>query len=212
MYWSKSFILLSPIIAPVHNVISGEMEVKIMFMPVLSGLVVSLDAFFIGLSLGLQKRCRFTYLAVINAFLTVLCIIGFLIAEQIYELIPFEPDLMVGFSFIGLGLWTILHYFISEYIKRRKGTAEEVNISLKTIIIVGLVMSVEAMMITTGITLIFLPVSNFIIPITVALAHFGYSALSFYLARSRHVRRIPAALSHIISGSALITYGMLALI
>jgi len=73
-------------------------------------------------------------------------------------------------------------------------------------------MSVEAMMITTGITLIFLPVSNFIIPITVALAHFGYSALSFYLARSRHVRRIPAALSHIISGSALITYGMLALI
>jgi len=182
-----------------------------MFMPVLSGLIVSVDAFFIGLSLGLQKRCRFLCLAIINAFLMGLCILGFLIAGQIYELIPFDPGLIVGFAFISLGLWTILHYFVSEYIKRRKGTAEEVNISLKTIVLVGLVMSVEAMMITMGITFIFLPYSTFVIPITVALAHFGYSALSFHLARTRHVKRIPVVYSHVISGVALITYGMMAL-
>ena len=182
-----------------------------MFMPVLSGLIVSVDAFFIGLSLGLQKRCKFLYLAVINVFLFGLCILGFLIAGRIYELIPFEPDLIVGFSFISLGLWTILHYFVSEYIKRRKGTTEEVNISSKAIILVGLVMSVEAMLITMGITFIFLPYSTFVIPITVALAHFGYSALSFHLARTKHMKRIPVALSHVISGFALITYGMMAL-
>jgi putative Mn2+ efflux pump MntP len=89
--------------------------------PVLSGLIVSVDAFFIGLSLGLQKRCRFLYLAVINAFLFGLCILGFLIAGRIYELIEFDTDLIVGFAFIALGLWCILQYVVSEYIKRRKG-------------------------------------------------------------------------------------------
>jgi len=182
-----------------------------MFLPILSGLIVSVDAFFIGLSLGLQKRCKFLYLAIINIVLLGLCILGFLIAEQIYEHIPFDPDYIVGFAFISLGLWTILHFFISEQIKRRRKTAAEANISLRTFALVGLVMSGEAMLITIGITFIFLPYSNFVIPITVALAHFGYSALSFYLARTKHVKRIPAILSHMISGLALIIYGLMAL-
>ena len=124
-------------------------------MAVLSGLIVSIDAFFIGLSLGLQKSCRFLYLVVINLFLLVLCIIGFLIAETIYEFINFDPDLIVGFAFIGLGIWCILQYFISEYIKRRKGNVDEEKKSIKTFVLVGLVMSLEAMLITIGITLIF---------------------------------------------------------
>jgi len=175
-----------------------------MFMPVLSGLVVSVDAFFIGLSLGLQKSCKFLYLAIINAFLLGLCIIGFVVAGQIYELLPFEPDLIVGFAFISLGLWTIFQF-------HRKGAGGEANASMKTIVIVGLVMSIEAMMITMGITIIFLPYSNMIIPITIAFAHFGYSALSFYLARTRHTRRIPVVLSNAISGLALISYGLMAI-
>jgi len=182
-----------------------------MFMPVLSGLIVSVDAFFIGLSLGLQKRCKFLYLAVINAFLLGLCILGFLIAGRLYEFIEIDTDLIVGFAFIALGLWFILHYFISKYIKYRRGSAEEDSTSRKTIILVGLVMSFEAMLITMGITFIFLPGSTFLIPLTVALAHFGYSALSFYLARTKNMKRIPAVVSHVISGLALITYGLMAL-
>ena len=182
-----------------------------MFMPVLSGLVVSVDAFFIGLSLGLQKRCKFLHLAIINGFLLILCMVGFLIAGQIYSLIPFDPDIIVGISFISLGLWTILHFLISSHIKRRKGTVEEFNISFKTIAIVGLVMSLEAMLITMGITFIFIQDASLIIPLTVAMAHFGYSAISFYLARTKHVRRIPIALSQVISGSALVTYGLMAI-
>jgi len=169
------------------------------------------DALFIGLSLGLQKRCKFLYLAIINAFLFVLCILGFLIAGQIYELIPFDPDLIVGFAFIALGLWCILHYFISVCIKRRKSITREENISLKSIFLVGLIMSGEAMLITMGITFIFLPNSTLLIPVTVALAHFGYSTLSFYLARSRQAKRVPTAISHVISGIALIIYGLMAL-
>jgi len=182
-----------------------------MFLPILSGLLVSVDAFFIGLSLGLQKSCRFLYLVLINTFLLGLCILGFLLAGQLYAFIEIDTDLIVGFSFIALGSWCILHYFISKHIKSRQGNAAEENISRKTIILVGLVMSGEAMLITMGLTFIFLPDSTFLIPLTVALAHFGYSALSFHLARSKHVKRVPVAVSHVVSGLALIIYGLMAL-
>ena len=185
-----------------------------MFMSILSGLIVSVDAFFIGLSLGLQKKCKFWYLAIINAFLFGLCILGFMLAERVYEHIPFESDYIVGFAFIGLGIWYILQYFISDWVKRRRRGVEENSeekVSLRTLILVGLVMSGEAMLITMGITFIFGTYSTFAIPITVALAHFGYSALSFFLARTSVVKRMPVALTHIISGAALITYGVMAL-
>ena len=182
-----------------------------MFMSVLSGLVVSVDAFFIGLSLGLQKKCKFVYLAVINGFLFGLCVLGFLLAGRIYELITFDADLIVGFSFIGLGLWCILQYFMCEYLKRRRGNTGQEGVSCKAIVIVGLVMSAEAMLITMGITFIFLPGSTFLIPITVALAHFGYSALSFCLARTKYVMQCPVIISHAVSGLALIVYGLMAI-
>ena len=144
-----------------------------MFMSALSSLIVSIDAFFIGLSLGLQKKCRFLYLFIINIFLFILCMLGFFIAERIYESIPFDPDLVIGLAFISIGSWYIIHYFISKYLNRHNNLNKKDNVSIKTIILVGLVMSVEAMLITMGITFIFLPNSSIIIPITVALAHFG---------------------------------------
>jgi len=183
-----------------------------MFAPVISGLIVSLDAFFIGISLGLQKKCKFSYLVIINAFLMGLCILGYLIAGRIYELIEFDTDIIVGISFIVLGLWCIGQYFVSEHIKRRNNcTEEECETSPKTIAIVGVVMSVEAMLITMGITFVFHQSSTFLIPIAVGLAHFAYSALSFRLARMKYVRRIPIVISHIVSGLALIIYGLLAI-
>ena len=187
-----------------------------MFMPVLSGLVVSVDAFFIGVSLGLQKKCKFMYLVLTNACLLGLCIFGFLIAGRIYELVQLEADLVIGLAFITLGLWCILRYYISTRTSKASVSYENKSpdataTSLKTIVIIGLVMSVEAMLITIGITFVFLPGSTIIIPITVAVAHFLYSALSFKLARTKHMKRIPIAVSHIISGIALIIYGLLAI-
>ena len=173
-----------------------------MLMSVVSGLVVSVDAFFIGVSLGLQKQCKFLHLAIINAFLFGLCMLGFFIAGQVYEHIPFDPDWVVGFAFIALGLWCVLQYFLP---KREEKT------SLKSIALVGLVMSSEAMLITIGIVFIFQIHATLLIPIIVALAHFAYSALSFYLARTKHVKRIPVVASHIVSGLALVIYGLMAL-
>ena len=179
-------------------------------LPVLSGLIVSVDALFIGMSLGLQERCKFLYLAIINAFLFVLCFVGFVIVEQVYELIPFEPDYVVGAAFIILGSWYIIYHFTLERIRKKKEVDEE-KVSIRTIVITGLIMSLEAMLITMGITFVFGVESTFLIPITVALAHFAYSTITFYLARMKHIRRLPDLLSHIISGGGLIVYGLMAI-
>jgi len=173
-----------------------------MLLSVLSALIVSIDAFFIGLSLGLQEKCKFIYLAVINGFLFALCLLGYFTATFVYEQIPFDPDIIVGIAFISLGLWCILSYFIFH----------QGNASRKSIVIVGLVMSLEAMLITMGITLIFMPYSTLLIPLTVAAAHFGYSAITFCLARTRHAKRFSPLISHTISGLALIAYGVIALV
>ena len=181
-----------------------------MLMSVLSGLVVSIDALFIGVSLGLQKKCKFVYLVMINLFLTALCFIGFFIAEEVYELIAFDPDIIVGGAFIFLGVWTIASYVVSVYIKQRKQEQEEIG-SRKTIIVVGIVMSVEAMLITMGLTFLFQPHATLAIPIAVAFAHFAYSAVTFILSRTKYVSRFPVALCHVISGLALVVYGLMAL-
>lgn len=166
-------------------------------MPIISGLIVSVDAFFIGLSLGLQKRCKFLHLVVINAFLFGLCVMGFFIADRLYKRLTFDMDTIVGVSFISLGLWCVL-----------RGLWARGKESRNTIVLVGLVMSIEAMMITMGLTFMFL---SFVVPVTVALAHFGYSALSFYLAGTKYVKKMPVVLSHIVSGLALVVYGLMAI-
>jgi len=178
-----------------------------MFMSILAGLIVSIDALFIGASLGLQKSCKFSYLVLINVFLFGLCFLGYFVAEQVYELIPIDPDYIVGFAFIGLGLFYILHYFIKE---RHREVALKKE-GKGTLIMIGLVMSLEAMIITMGITLVFIPNATFLIPLTVALAHFAYSVITFLLVRTEKVRKIPAGLSHVLSGLGLIIYGLLAL-
>jgi len=182
-----------------------------MFIAIISALIVSIDAFFIGLSLGLQKRCKFLYLFIINTVLLGLCVVGFFVAERIYDQIPFEPDYVVGFAFVTLGLWTILQYFMLSHKKHLEDSDYKEPTSIKSIVIIGAVMSIEAMLITMGLVFIFLPQSFFVIALTVWAAHFGYSALSFCLARSKYAARISVKLSHIISGAALIAYGLMTL-
>jgi len=179
-------------------------------LPIISGLIVSVDALFIGISLGSQERCKYAYLAIINAVLLGLCFLGFFIAEQVYELIPFEPDYIVGGAFIALGAWYIIHHFTLEKVKKKKQVDEQ-KMSMRTIVITGLIMSLEAMLITMGITFVFGVDSTFLIPLTVALAHFVYSTVTFYLARTKHIRNLPDLMTHIISGGGLIIYGLMAI-
>jgi len=177
-----------------------------MFMSIIAGLLVSVDAFFIGVSLGLQEKCKYKYLVMINIFLLGLCFLGFFIAAEVYELIPIDPDYIVGFAFISLGLFYIANYFLKRNKKEQSNKSET-----GTICAVGAVMSLEAMLITMGITFVFMPDGGIAIPLTVALAHFAYSTVSFFLARTKQVKKMPLTLSHVLSGGGLIIYGLMAL-
>jgi hypothetical protein len=72
-------------------------------------------------------------------------------------------------------------------------------------------MSLEAMLITMGIVFVFGAEANLLIPLTVALAHFAYSTITFFLVRTKRIQQLPDLLSHVISGGGLIIYGLMAI-
>ena len=172
---------------------------------------MSLDSFFVGLSLGLQKEVKFVHILAMNALLSTLCFVGFFLAESI-TLPPFvRPDFIVGGAFISFGLWGIIQTFRNSK-KAKANTKSEAPPSPKTLIPVGIVMSVEAMLITMGITLIFADNASIAIPITVAAAHLVYAIVAFHLARIKTVSKIPRLYSSLASGLALVVYGVLAIV
>jgi len=175
-----------------------------MWIAVLAGILVSLDALFIGISFGTQKRCRFWHVLIINAVLLGLCMLGYILGILIGESIGFETDLIVGLVFIALGVWVVISYFLFE---RRK--TKDNKHQMKSIVLTGTFMSAEAMFITVGLTLS-LDVKTIFIPITVALAHLVFSFTTFFCAKS--LRRLKPMVGQIISGVALIIYGILAIV
>ena len=87
---------------------------------ILAGLLVSIDALFIGVSFGTQKRCKVWHVLIINAVLFALCFAGFGLGVLIGERIDFELDILIGVLFISLGAWVAASYFLLE--KRKKQT------------------------------------------------------------------------------------------
>ena len=174
-----------------------------MWLAVFSGLLVSVDALFIGVSFGTQKKCRFWHILVINTVLLGLCFLGYIFGRLIGGALNFELDIVIGVLFISLGLWVIIGYYLQ---KRKKDKEEKQG---KNIILTGAFMSIEAMFITVGLTLV-LDVTTILIPVTVGLAHLVYCVTTFFLAK--YLRKLPAIITHLISGVALICYGTMAIL
>jgi len=185
-----------------------------MWLAVISGLVVSIDALFIGVSFGTQRRCRFWHLLLINAFLFILCVVGYGLGIWIGDSVDLELDLWIGLMFISLGAWTILYYYLfarkrEKIVENESKSDENASKLTKTVVTTGLFMSLEAMLITIGLMLV-LGSTTILIPLTVALAHFVYSATTFFLAR--YLRRLPQWTGHVVAGGALIIYGVMAIV
>jgi len=198
-----------------------------MWIIIASGFLVSIDALFIGISLGAQKKCRFWHVALIFSFLALLCFLGYALGKWIGERADIELDFIIGSLFIALGLWTIIHYFAFERrhnkkkeltrIKCEAAGRENCNIEIlvksnkpsKNSIFTGVFASVEALAITVGLTLL-IDNPTILLPITVAVAHFAYATLTFFL--SKYLRRLPQFVGPLVAGTALIIYGILAFV
>jgi len=162
-----------------------------MWLVLFACLLVSIDALFIGVCLGAEKRCRFWHLCLINVLLFALCMVGWGIG---LALSSFDVcfDLIIGYLFIGFGFWIMISHA-----------------STRNILTVGILMSIEAMLITVGLMLT-LETTTVVVPIVIALAHFVYSAVMFFLAK--YFRRLPSWVGCVVSGVALISYGIMALV
>jgi len=200
-----------------------------MWIMMAAGLLVSIDALFIGVSLGTQKKCKFWYLALINTVLLGLCFLGYALGVWIGESADIELDIVIGILFILLGFWTIVNHFVFERRANKKQellktkcetnndtddacrflTAPSSNRLNANTIITGILMSGEAMLITLGLTILF-DYPTIVLPLTVGLAHFVYSAVTFLF--SKYLRRLPPSAGAIIAGSALIVYGIMAFV
>ncbi|MCL2570193.1 MAG: manganese efflux pump [Firmicutes bacterium] len=174
-----------------------------MWIVIAACLLVSIDALFIGISFGAEKKCKFWHIVFINIGLFVLCLLGYFLGVLIGDVIDIELDILIGVLFITLGLWVIGYYLL--FTRRAKGRGSE----SKNIALTGIFMSIEAMFITIGLTLA-LDITTIIIPVVVAGAHFVYCTVTFLLAK--YLRRTPQLVGVIISGVALIVYGIMAIL
>ncbi|MCL2556643.1 MAG: hypothetical protein FWE03_06505 [Firmicutes bacterium] len=199
-----------------------------MWIAVLSGLLVSIDALFIGISFGSQKKCKFWHLLIINTVLIGLCFLGYGLGIWIGDRIDIELDVVIGILFILLGSATIVYYLAFERRHAKKIVENESvynntvfdskysssvissvkkTLPTKSIIITGILMSVEAMFITVGLTLV-LNTTTILIPLTVGFAHLIYCSVTFFFAK--YLRRLPPVIGPVIAGTALIIYGIMA--
>jgi len=185
-----------------------------MWIIILSGLIVSLDALFIGVALGAQKKCKFWHVLAVNALITALTFVGFGLGIWLGSVIYIDIDIIIGILFILLGLSIIIYHFGFE---RRKNSTELLpeNLSAKgrmpakNIIVTGVLAAVEAMFITIGMTLV-LDSRSLMIPTAVAAFHLIYSLITFAFAKQ--LRKLPAIVGPIVAGLALIAYGIVALV
>ena len=61
-----------------------------MWVAIFSGLIVSIDALFIGVSLGSQKKCKYWYLLVISTVLLGLCFAGYFVGLRIGDSVDLD--------------------------------------------------------------------------------------------------------------------------
>ena len=158
-------------------------------------LLVSTDAFFIGISLGATRGYRFRYLFLISAILFLFSAFSFCIATAAKGFIDLDFSVMVGVTFIVLGLTNLAS---------KDDTS--CGIAIKKIVLLGLVMSIDVVVATTSLTLKY---SAIFIPCVLAASHFLFLMCGSVLTKYIHM---PQKVRSIISAVCLITVGVLNLV
>jgi len=109
---------------------------------IVTTMLVSIDAFFVGMALKLQNNFKPRVVFLISLVIATICFSAYLVAGLLTEYINFQTSWIVGFAFLLLG---IRHLF-------SKGKEKE-TISLRTIVALGVLMSVDAVVATVVLTL-----------------------------------------------------------
>jgi putative Mn2+ efflux pump MntP len=161
---------------------------------IVTALLLAVDAFFIGVSLGLERGFRRKHLVLINAIIFAMCVVVFFVAVRLREYIRFDTSILVGCVFIVLGLIGVLS----------RGDGKRDGMGLRRVLVLGLVMSVDAMVGTVALATTQAP--TFWIPVIIGATHLVYTMVGSSLAGRI---RIPARASGKIAGACLMLVGLL---
>ena len=133
-----------------------------MTIPIITmAVLVSLDALFVGMSLKLQKDFRLSFIFVISGILLAMSLIAYLIAGALIDFVNFEASWLVGGAFLLLGAKSL---FAKD--------EEQMNLTMRTIIIFGLVMSIDCVVAIVALTID--QGEMLLIPFTVSFGHFVF--------------------------------------
>jgi hypothetical protein len=121
-------------------------------------LLVSIDALFVGASLRLQRSFKFYYFFIIFGMILASSVVFFFVAEAIAPYITFDTGILLGVTFTVMGIRAIFE-------KEEDGPL----ICISCIVGLGLMMSIDAVVATVALTIEY---GNFIwIPVLAAGCH-----------------------------------------
>jgi len=133
-------------------------------------LLVSVDALFVGMSLRLQKDFKLYYLFIIFSIILAFSIAFYFVAGAVVERIDFAPNILVGVAFTLLG---IRNLFAKD--------EEKMVLAIGSIVVLGLVMSIDAVVATVALTLEHGNI--FFIPILAGASHLLLLLIGCFIAR-----------------------------
>ena len=109
---------------------------------IITAILVSLDALFVGMSLKLQKGFRLAYLFVIASIILITSLAAYFVAGAIAEHVTFETSVFVGAAFLILGIRSLFDK-----------DEDQMAMATGTIAVLGLIMSIDGVVATTALTI-----------------------------------------------------------
>jgi len=160
---------------------------------IITVLLVSVDALFIGMYLKLQNNFKHHYLLLLAFIKLICCMIAYLLASVIMKYINFDINFLVGIIFLILALETFF-----------AGENKQKTINISSIILFGIIISLDGVLVTMVLTIDFGQI--ILIPLFVTISH-----LLFLITGSLAASYIETSykLQNTISASCLLTIAIL---
>ena len=156
-------------------------------------IMISLDATFVGMSLGAQKGYKNRYPFIIASIILLCSLVSFFVALAVKQTLHFNSSVIIGIAFVILGLKNL---FARD---EEKGT-----ISTASIIFLGFVMSIDAVVATFFLTIG--QMHSILIPISAAAGHLLLLLLGSFL--TKYIK-MPHIYHNIVSASCLFIVAIL---
>jgi len=142
-----------------------------MYAPVIvTAVLVSLDALFVGMSLKLQKGFKWRYLFIIAAIILALCTVAYFAAGGVRVHMNLHTGWIIGLAFVLLG---VKNLFTRDEAK--------ITLSVAAIIVLGLVMSIDGVVATVVLSID--QMHTFWTPVLMPVGHLAFLVAGCFAAR-----------------------------